>query len=87
MKLTDDQIKKLADQLIDTCSNVYRVAERMGEGVVINDDDFDRLEKLGGVFKCEECNRWKSLSEKDRSVDCMCVECVDEIDGDDENDA
>jgi hypothetical protein len=62
MKLTDAQIRKLADKLIDTSKNVYR---EVGEGVEFSDEDFDRLESVGGVFKCEECNQWKSVSEKD----------------------
>lgn len=80
MKLTDLQIKDLADKLIDTSNNVYRLVERHYKGAEFDDDDFDRLEKLGGVFRCEECNRWMSTGEKDASVDCMCVECVNELD-------
>lgn len=76
-KLTDDQIEKLGDRLIDTSNNIYRVAKTLYPDCVVTDDDFDRLRKLGRMFKCEECNRWWPTSEES-DIPETCSDCEDE---------
>lgn len=83
--LTDDQLKQLSDKLIDTSINVYTLALNMF-GLTFREEDWDRLEKVGEVFKCEQCSLWLSTDVKDDSITGMCTPCVDALDGDDHED-
>jgi hypothetical protein len=76
---TDDELKKLGDKLIDTKQNVYRLAESLFKKA-IDDDDWQRMEKLADIFKCESCDLWQASSE--RSFGDICNECDDESEGD-----
>lgn len=77
--LTDAQIDQLAGRLCSTQLNVYEVAKAMFN-VRTDDTLFDRLEKVGRVFKCEECGFWLPITDKDRSIDNACATCVDVMD-------
>lgn len=83
MKPTDKQLSALADKLIDTSSNIYLVAKTMFPKVKITDADWERLEKIGKIFKCEECNLWRGMSLKVPHLISTCVECDEEDDGED----
>lgn len=75
-KLTDEQIEKLGDALIDTSKNIYSVCRSLFE-VKGSDEDFDRLRKISKIFKCEECNRWWPISEESDRND-ICQDCQKE---------
>jgi formylmethanofuran dehydrogenase subunit E len=75
--LTEAQLKQLADRLIDTGSNVYRLSESMFNHK-FTDKDWDELKEKTKIFKCEECNQWKSLDEHSGESD-ICKDCMDEI--------
>lgn len=76
-ELTDDQVRQLAEELIDTSSNIYTVSKRLfGESVKNDRSTFDRLESVGEIFKCDECNRWQDKSLKSPNyLAPVCVEC------------
>lgn len=76
-RLTDDQIEKLGDRLVDTSNNIYRVAKTLYPNATITDDDFDRLRKLSEIFKCEGCNRWWPTSEES-DIPESCSDCDEE---------
>lgn len=77
-ELTDDQYKEIAKQLGNTSRNVIRLA-RDDYDYEWADEDFDKLKKVAGVFKCENCDQWKDTSEEDRAVHDFCTECVDDL--------
>jgi hypothetical protein len=76
MKLTPEQIKLLADKLVDTSKNVYTVAETMFPGAEVDDSTFDDLEKHGDIFKCDLCDTWLGCCLKDESIPEMCEICA-----------
>lgn len=77
--LTVEQIEQLAAALRGTCNHVYITAARLfgkeyGEGL------FDDLLKFANLFKCEECNEWLDITERDEAMSSdICTACVDEI--------
>lgn len=63
--LSDADLKKLAETLIDTSGNIYSLARTMfGAAVQVNDRTFERLEKLERIFRCEECSVWQETGER-----------------------
>lgn len=78
--MTPEQYKLLADKLLGTRHNVYRLA-KSEYGVEWTDDDFDKLEEHGKVFRCEGCDEWMLTREMDDDVKGFCEECVNNMDG------
>lgn len=76
-RLTDAQIEKLGDRLIDTSNNIYLVAKTLYPNSTITDKDFDRLRELGKMFKCVECDRWWPTSEESEVLN-QCQDCREE---------
>lgn len=76
--LTDDQFKELAKKLGNTRANVYTVAME-DYAHKFTDDDFDKMKKVAGIFRCDHCDIWKDTSEEDKSVHDFCCECVDKL--------
>lgn len=72
--LTDAQLKQLSDKLIDTSQNVYRLSESMF-GQTITEEEWERLEKIAGIFRCEECNQWIGEDLKCDPEICVCCDC------------
>lgn len=84
--LTDEQADQVANQIAQTASNVYRVAEEiLGRKLDSNETDavYEHVEKVGKIFKCSECNIWRATSEVGDRDDC-CVECSEEENEDDD---
>lgn len=82
MSLTKKQYIELADKLLGTSQNVYILASRLFGCKSFDDEDWDQLKKIGGVFKCEQCDEWMLVKEEeDKHVADMCRDCVDVIDG------
>lgn len=80
MALTDEQISRLAERLLGTGQNVYGLSLAV-HGEEFRDEDWARLEAIGGIFKCDECNQWLPVSAKCADVgDSLCEECVNGID-------
>lgn len=77
MTLTDEQVNQLADEIIDGNRNVYREAERLF-GVEVSDEVFDQLEKIAGIFKCDDCNQWLAKAYKDMGLESTCTVCSGE---------
>jgi hypothetical protein len=78
--LTDEQAQQVARRIYDTSNNVYRIAEEI-LGRKLNDEGeavYEQVEKVGKIFKCSECNIWKSDSEKCEWRDDCCIECSEE---------
>lgn len=76
MNLTDEQLIKLAEALLHTGNNVYRIAERMF-GVTVESSIFDSLSEVADIFQCDECGIWMSIDDKsDGRVEC-CNDCVE----------
>jgi uncharacterized protein YbaR (Trm112 family) len=84
-ELTDEQYKELGGILLKVGGNVYTIVEEK-YGVEFTDDDWEKLEKKGGVFKCENCNRWLDISEEDPGVPDFCTLCIDTMSENDEDD-
>ncbi len=82
-RLSDSEIKRLGDQLIDTSLNIYSTAKSMftcETGVEVDEATFDRLRGVSKIFRCEECSRWFPLScETVNRADC-CEDCDEEED-------
>lgn len=83
--LTDEQIDQLASTLHGQCYNVYNLCERMF-CVTVGEEVFDWVAKAkgGGVFKCEECNEWKTIDWRSSEDSDFCAGCLDDLDRDDE---
>jgi len=75
MRLTDEQIDKLAGKLVHSSQNVFRVAEKMF-GVEVEDEVFDQLQKVGKIFKCEQCDQWLPIADLEKNFDELCKECA-----------
>jgi hypothetical protein len=84
-ELTDEQYKELGGILLKTGGNVYTIVEEK-YGVEFTDDDWDKLEKKGGVFKCENCNQWLTTFEEDPGIPGICTSCTDMMSENDEDD-
>ncbi len=77
--MTNQQYHQLADQLIETSTNVYRIVEAPPFNYTdFNDSDFDKLKEIGKVFRCENCSFWKSISDESSTGD-MCTDCEEFI--------
>ena len=75
--LTKNQAKKIAASLVGTRKNIHTVMQGLvGRGA--QDEDWETLEKVGGVFKCDECSMWLRTDEKANGHESTCQECVDE---------
>lgn len=85
-KLIKAQLEALAGDLHGTNKNVHRRAEELFQ-VETGDEVFDQLRKLkpGGIFKCEECDTWLLLNEEDPDVVEVCIDCVNEMNEDEED--
>lgn len=86
--LTPEQFKELGSQLIRYGGNVYFAAK--GKYGYNSDSEeagnalFEGLKTHAGIFKCEMCDQWKDLSERERSaVTDSCSECLGGDDLDD----
>ena len=75
--LTDNQIKELAKVLLLNGGNVYNVVQRQ-YGIKVGEEIFDQLEKVGDIFKCEECNLWM---ENVDGLDGICHSCSEDMEG------
>jgi hypothetical protein len=75
-KITKANIEALAKALRGTAGNVYLTADRMFGKNIRGDGDaiFDRLERERDLFRCVECNVWKSLDVRDGERCCECAE-------------
>jgi len=78
---TPEQLDQIAKLLLGTTQNVYRVAERV-LGTPVEEEIFDELKEHSNIFKCEECNEWMHVSNKDRALDGLCTACVDAMNDD-----
>ena len=79
MALTDEQFKALSDILIDTSKNIYYIVEdEPFNHDDFTDDDWQKLKKIGKLFRCEECSMWKPIADEsdtsDHCIDCECDE-------------
>lgn len=72
-KLTKEQLESIAADLIDTHNNVFDVAGAMG--ILVEDDVFDQLNVEEGIFKCEECNLWRTTEMQSEDRDDCCIDC------------
>jgi hypothetical protein len=75
MALTKEQASFLGDRLIDTTGSIYSLAHDAGFGD-ITDDDIDLVCETGGIFRCEECNRWQDDSMKASGFTACCDDCA-----------
>lgn len=82
MILTDEQVEKLADALIDTGKNVYGVAKQMFD-VEIDDSVFEQLEKQAKIFKCDNCDQWLGTDYESPDFYEMCEACAEDMDQED----
>lgn len=74
-RLTDEELKTLADSLSGTSNNVYTACAHLFN-VDFQEAQWKRLEKIGGLFKCEDCEQWQSLSKRDKEIDYACTDCI-----------
>jgi hypothetical protein len=76
--ITADQLKQIANKLRESpCSNVFDVTCSIcGSEVEDGDAVFTRLEKEESLFRCEECNFWKSTMYQAHPE--MCTNCDDD---------
>lgn len=72
--LTDEEIKKLGGHLHGTMLNAYTEASSLFHKE-LTDEDFKRLENIGQMFKCEECDEWLTVDQKDS--DDLCISCAE----------
>jgi len=72
------EIERLAKLLVNTRENVYTQCSRLFKATV-GDEIFDRLRKLGGIFKCENCDYWRPVAQEDKDLHDICVPCVEKI--------
>ena len=75
--LTEEQIERLRLRLEGTRLNVYQAVRDLA-GREVEDEIFEDL-NAAGLFKCEECNVWLPLDEKDPAFFDMCQECAAEM--------
>lgn len=73
--LTIEQVTKLGDVLIDTTKSVYSTAKTMFDADV-EDEVFEDLAQHFKIFKCESCNVWPPLREKDPDFEDQCTDCA-----------
>lgn len=76
--LTDAEIDQLAAAVHATTQNIFRAAERMFPGRKFRDKDWDRLERIGKVFKCDECNEFLTTDCKAVGFESCCESCAGE---------
>lgn len=75
-------IKQLAEHLLKKGGNIYHVAASFNIDAALGDKLFD-LVKEQGVFKCEQCDSWLPVAQRDTHMSGdLCVECVNNIDDD-----
>lgn len=74
-------LAQLANRLVNTSGNVYRIAEEIGIKIPPG-RLFSELRKHEAIFKCRECNTWKGIDVESEIHD-VCCECQHEIDSDD----
>lgn len=106
VRLTDKEIDTLANKLHGTSHNVYELAASMfPHATFMSDlngppdvatvppgekDDWERLKTIGKVFKCEHCDEWQTVDQRDGDYSgdtCKsCAESFDELGEDDEED-
>lgn len=81
---SQEDVKKLADHLLKFGGNIFTVAERFGIDPKLGDRLFD-LVKEQGVFKCELCDQWLHIDNRDKHMSGdICTECVDDMNGDED---
>jgi len=82
--LTDKQINIIADRLRGSKGNVYDEVKWEFGIEEAGDEIFDILEKdrsgKAGIFRCENCDYWQNVSQKDKDVHGLCVDCVEKMD-------
>lgn len=75
-------IKQLAEHLLKKGGNIYHVAASFKIDAALGEKLFD-LVKEQGVFKCEQCDSWLPIAQRDTHMSGdLCVECVNNIDDD-----
>lgn len=72
--LTDEEIVQLGEALRDTIKNLYGESRRRFPGRRIQDEDWDRLRLLAGVFRCEHCEAWCDIAQES-GTDDICDDC------------
>ena len=81
--LADAQLSEVAACLRGKRMNVYFLV-RSRFGIKVGEEIFKQLEEKHRLFKCENCDVWLDLSEKDPDPDMgpeteMCTECVNDM--------
>ncbi len=74
MPATKEQLEAIANDLANTCGNVYDVAKNHGVEKW-TDEDFVALEEQEAIFKCVECDEWKDTSEVAEGHTETCEDC------------
>ena len=75
--LTTAEVTELAKVLRGSCKNVYHEAERMFQ-VKVGQDVWDQLRDQEKLFKCEDCDEWKSVADESDAEE-RCQDCDDEM--------
>ncbi len=78
MKLTKEQIKTLADRIVDTNLNVFVVARQMFD-TEAGEEVFELLGVYGDIFQCACCDMWQGTCWKSDDYD-VCVPCTEDDD-------
>lgn len=86
--LTPEQFQELGSYLIRYGGNVYFVAKSKygydSGSEEASDALFEGLKTHANIFKCEMCDQWKDLSEREKSaISDSCSECLEGDDLDD----
>lgn len=76
--VSDDELNTLAGRLRGTKGDVYALVKGLYPGKEFADADFGRMEKLIGLFRCENCGEWRNTVHKDLAASCFCIDCVEE---------
>lgn len=75
-----EALDNLAQFLLKAGGNLFQVAPRFGIDPKLGDRLFDLL-KEHGVFKCELCDRWSPIAERDKDMaGDVCESCVSDVD-------
>jgi hypothetical protein len=75
--LTGSELESIASKLRAFGGNVYNL---LPAGVEKDEAIFDRLKTEKNLFKCEMCDEWMDLNERDEGCSDesdICTECMD----------
>lgn len=76
--MTEEQLERLAAEIIDTAKNVHSVCEELFGIEEFSDENWHKMCKQEGIFKCEYCGQWMGKTFQSCYNEDQCEGCVED---------